>query len=489
MAITSVGGYSNNDLMPGFNRVTYYFDSTNKNQPGFRYVIDLYAAGTSTKIYEGRIAPRIGDGYGVVPLQAILSKQLSFTLNLTNDNTVAATGSQYAFDVKVGEEFVAAPWAYDDYDEYTVVGLFNGYTKLVQSPTTTAHTFVVGDQINISQTDGGTLKPMLQGLFTIVAIPDAYTVVIELQFSQVGAGSAMGGTIAYADNRKTITRNLLTRSGRVFNGAIATKDFPSYSSAVYKLAGASTTNRLLTSMPEQAMFITPGTDVWLNWGNALASSTTRMWFETSGGDQYYKVIGSTTEGIRQTNVGATDDGLVAFDGVLPMIKPDTLYYDVFVGNTTGGTRYTRSYRFYIDRRCQIEETQMLFLDRMGSFVPFAFQLRQKQRGTVTRDSYQQDLGGLSGGKWTYSNTDAGTVVTAVSVDEEYDLQTNWMNDEMSVYFAELVTSPVTFVRLNGEYFRCTIVDTSYDTERTKNKPMIKKRITVRLSNQNNINCG
>lgn len=92
---------------------------------------------------------------------------------------------------------------------------------LRQSPATSPHTYAVGDQISVSQTDGGVIKPMLQGLFTVVAVPDAYSVVIDIAFVNVGTGAAMGGTIKYADNRKTITRNLLSRTWTAFNGALS----------------------------------------------------------------------------------------------------------------------------------------------------------------------------------------------------------------------------------------------------------------------------
>jgi hypothetical protein len=64
-----------------------------------------------------------------------------------------------------------------------------------------------------------------------------------------------------------------------------------------------------------------------------------------------------------------------------------------------------------------------------------------------------------------------------------------MTDEMSVYFEELITSPLTYVKLDGSsnFLACQIVNTNYTVERAKNKKLIRKTIEIRLANNDNIN--
>ena len=62
-----------------------------------------------------------------------------------------------------------------------------------------------------------------------------------------------------------------------------------------------------------------------------------------------------------------------------------------------------------------------------------------------------------------------------------------MTDEMSVYFTELLTSPYVLMKLDGKYYRASIVDNGGNVDRLKQKKMIKKQITVKLANQNAVN--
>lgn len=87
-------------------------------------------------------------------------------------------------------------WVYSDY-QFQSGGPYNAYTKL----TTTGFTnlihpnYQVGDWISINQSDGGALKPILQGQFKILQIVDTRSIIINIPFSSVGSGAAVSGTI------------------------------------------------------------------------------------------------------------------------------------------------------------------------------------------------------------------------------------------------------------------------------------------------------
>jgi hypothetical protein len=71
-----------------------------------------------------------------------------------------------------------------------------------------------------------------------------------------------------------------------------------------------------------------------------------------------------------------------------------------------------------------------------------------------------------------------------------------MNDEMSKHFDELITSPYTWIRkehtyidggVSTQYYACTVNETSFETQKQKNKVLIKKTVTVKYANENIIN--
>ena len=105
------------------------------------------------------------------------------------------------------------------------------------------------------------------------------------------------------------------------------------------------------------------------------------------------------------------------------------------------------YRIILDERVQISETHILFLDRMGSWSSFAFQLKAYEKGQVKRESYNRDVQGyVTGGQWKYQTYEQGSVNYATQVSKTYDLNTNWMTENEGTYFQELITSPQTYLR-------------------------------------------
>ena len=485
MAISYIGGHNTDNFTPAFNQVNYYFDSTSKSFKGFRYVVDLYVSGTSTKIWEGRAVPRIGDGYGFVPLSAILSKKVSFENDITTD-TLAASKSYFKFDLKIGEEYVYE-WSYTNYSQYTGGGTFNGYTQLTSA---TAHGLLVGDQINVSQTDGGVIKPMLQGLFTIVAIPNTTTIVIDITWLLVGSGSTMGGKVSYADNRKTITRNLYTSTATVYNGALNAQDFL-IGSNVFKIDGTIDSRRLLTSLPYTGMRLKLSELMFLNVGNFYTTAALYVWFQNDQGNTFRKSLNaSTATAIMRASAGPGNLGaLTTITGTAPLIKPTTKWYEVYIG-ASSAFPMSAKYRIEIDRRCTIEDVELLFVDRLGSILPFAFQLRKSIQVTAEKDRFNKQLGNLDGelNKWTYGLTDGGLTQISPTMEERLILRSNFITNEQSQLFKELLTSPFVVMKLNSVWQRVEVMDTSAELPETKNKRLIRKQIQVRFANQTPVNA-
>jgi hypothetical protein len=99
----------------------------------------------------------------------------------------------------------------------------------------------------------------------------------------------------------------------------------------------------------------------------------------------------------------------------------------------------------------------------------------------------------------------------INVTKSFDLNTNWMTQNMATYFEELVTSPQTFLKIvnyvttedgiplidedgcpihipeSTLYQPCIVNNNSYEVFKQRNKNLIKQSISVRLANQDNIN--
>lgn len=467
---------------PAYNPLKFIVDSTNKNKTGFKYIFDIYAAGTANKIGEYKVLPTFGTGYGEENLSKLLQTQVSWDLNTLSSTFYAAPNSYYLYDVKVGEEFVA---------EYVYTSSLTNASGNTQINVT--NTFASGDQVVITQADGGVANPQLEGLHTVISATGS-AVVVNVSWSTI-TNAAIDGVVKYADNRKVITRDITELDDNmVYNAAFRWTDWSAYDSANYVLNAS--TALWLTNQP-QTYHCTIGQDISLNILNP--KGTDRIIFENSNGLAFYKAISSMSE-IVQIPVGPNNYGTLVGTGDL--IDDSVEWYEFYFANSaTLPVQDSVKYRVYLDRRTTSVEYSLLFLDRMGSWSSFAFQLKSYERGDVSREVYNQDVPGYinASDEWTYSTEEFGFRSMNINVTKSFDLNTNWMTEDMAAYFEELVTSPQVFIKetsyICGEqltassstYQPCIVNNNAYEVFKQRNKNLMRHSLSVRLANQDNIN--
>lgn len=464
----------NTDLNPAFNTMKYIIDSTNKNEEGFRYVFDLYESGTTNKIAEYKVIPKPVTGYGEQDISRVIQSLVSTHFLPTLTSHADAVGAYYDYDLKVGEEFVVPI-------NYTASLVQNGlYVKI-----TATHTFVVGDQVTITQDDGGVANPNLEGLFTVTAVTGTTDFTVSSLWSDV-TDATIDGTVLYADNRKTITRDITNFPNvTAFNGALTFLGFINYSQLTYDLNNG--TDKLLTTLPTANIRITPEQSIWLNaWSGEI--TTRKMFFENSDGDTFEMPLTTSTE-IQQICVASPDidASLTVLSGTAGLVKPTTTSYEFYVVNSVG-TRISQIYSLDIDRRCNINDYEVYFMDRMGSIASFTFGLKSKITGDLTKTNYNQAVTGkIVSTRWVYDTFERGETSVNHSIREVVELNTDHLNQTEIDYFTELINSPYTWIKVDGVFVACVINTTQYEIEQRKNKNLNRKTIQISYSNQNIIN--
>ena len=478
-------------LTPAYNPVKYIYSSSNVSLQGFKFIFDIYESGTLNKIAEYRVLPTYSTGFGEIDLSKLLQAQVSYDLNLTNTSAYNATNSHYKYDVHVGEEYLTTTLYTFALTEY----LTAPYSGKVQI--NVANTFIVGDQINITQNlPGPTANPNLEGLFTVLVANAAYIVVSSPWGTVTNPGT--GGAITYADGRKTVTRDMaLSLNKYVFNGAIKWSEWPSYDYQDYMLNGFQ--DRFLTSLPPANYFATLSQDLWLN---AVADGSPTppdtMVFENDGGNIFEKNVTATAH-VSGISVGPNNFGtLTLVFGTGNLIEPTTTFYTV--SYERNGFPSSKKYKINIDRRIRTTEYSILFLDKLGSWGSFAFTLNSYEKGNVMREQFNQDVPGFINGvnQWDYALTERGMTNTYISTDTTIDLATNFMTMDMANYFTELISSPFTYVKKSNyaadcelpeseEYISCNIMTSDYQVYNQRNKNLIKQNVTIKLANNNIVN--
>ncbi len=187
MAQTTIA--SPQTFSPAYNPLKFIIDSTNKSLAGFRYIFDVYAAGTATKIAEYKVLPTYGTGYGEEDLSKLLQNQVSWDLDTELTSNYGAPNSFYAYDVKVGEEYV--------YEVAYTSSLTNASGSVQIN---VSNSFAAGDQVIITQADGGVANPQLEGLHTVVSATGS-AFVVNVNWSTI-TDATINGSVSYADKRK-----------------------------------------------------------------------------------------------------------------------------------------------------------------------------------------------------------------------------------------------------------------------------------------------
>lgn len=463
-------------LTPAYNPVVFRFSSLSSTNLNFRYIVDVYNSDNELLIGRLRIAPS-PDNTGYVDISKILSNALTVNFDPTSDFTLAATQSYLNYNLKVGGEFNES-WSFDLVEAYNSVSPFLGYTQLTKSNNIT-NTFTVGDTISIRNSS----DPRLNGLFTVSVVVNDYSFVIDLILPQ-DISSSTTGIVVYADNRKTIYPDqLILEDYCVFNGVRSWNDFINWKMLRYTLVDVSASSRddirfFLTDLPKEGFTVTPTQDLWLNFYNQYDGPIKLKWITNLGETgESEEILGINR--VLQVSVGP--NGLDLTDGTESYI---------FYLKDENGYPLTAVYGFYVDNRCKIEDYEILFMDRMGSLASYSFQLRNKIRGKIERDTYKKSIAyNLNGGNYldAYNINSQGTSISNINYSKTYELNTNWMNEENSLYFEQLLTSPFTWLKIDGIYYSCIIEEKDFEVETQRNKVLIRKIINVTLGNTNTIN--
>jgi hypothetical protein len=462
---------------PAYNQMMWVFNSTLVNQQSFRYVVSITDKNDNlvTKL---KVAPEPVNGYGYCDISKIISDNVTWDLDV-NDSIISASHSIFEYKVNVSEEYLYS-WPFSD------TTFVSGGTTRIQGSTT--HQFATGSAINVIVDNAdtpGQNYTFINGLHTVTAIT-SNSLVVDTAFVST---SLNPGNVYFSDRTKTLTTGPTYSGYYGFNGRETFGNFIGWTSSVYSIpqSPTSSTRDFLTDAPDD-FYATPEQDIWLNFfktpGDTVAVN---LKVENSNGDIFYTSnVWTNTFDSRIGQVAVGPNNIIlsgTTSGTGPLIKSDTTYYDVWL-QSAASTQLTKKRRIYLDKRCKISDYEILFLDRKGSFLSYAFQLRSKETGTVERESYNQFLGNISTSGWSYDTTDAGQTIYSVNYDKELELNTNWMNDDMSIFFEQIYTSPVTLLKdTDGNYYQVIVQDNGFETHRQNNKILIKKSIKVKFANK------
>ena len=447
-------------LMPAYNPIKYIIDNTDKNEPGFRYIFSIFPNNSNTLIAQYRVLPAYSTGYGEQDISRLM--QSLVTWNFTSGQV---NESWYQYKIRLGYEYI------DNIDYIDTLQDNGGNVRI----SFTAHGFQVGDQVLIVQDGTGPVdNPALEGLHTVLsATANQFTV--NVLFSTI-TDSTANGNVSYADQRKTqVLDDEIIEDQEVFNGAFSLGIYAqgSFPSADY--LGTINPSYALTSLTNLSTSSTPA---------SITDNIFYLMCRVYSGETY-----TLTYYDMNNNVLGVDGAYNPADG-LYNFPVDTSAYsiteDFYIELANSAAKFY--YYFSYDGRCAINEDILYYLDRMGSWQSFNFQLKTYEKGQISREMYNQHIDGqVVSNEWEYSSDAMGSRTYNINVSNTLDLNTNWMDQYNANRFQELLTSPQVFYYNGTDYRACTIDSTSFENFRQRNKNLIKQSVTIKLALNTPIN--
>ncbi len=511
MAITKIGSPDSN-INPAYNPLVYYFDSDNNTEDAFRYVVEVFKAGTTDKIFEKTIIPDFDDGKCVCNLNREMSDFLSYHLDfdeLDGDN-YRATDAYYRFYLDIGEEYIEE-WQWDDFGfagsvnwanhgdpQYNPNGLWP--TMLYTTDALNQPPYTSGDTIFVDLNVGTQDRPSISGVHKVLDVyqqsSGGVEWVVVLEIPWVGSGTSSGGSARYSDFRKSRFTNLLSVNNEcVINTAFSKIDFLNYDSADYNMITTGA-QKFLTQAFNNYKVRESNTMLlqYMSFKDNTIGTPRKALFENDSGDSSVLTLTTGVDvgvwGIDASPI-RTNWGTVQ-SGTLPIVKPSTDTYSITLLNINDNP-VSETKTINIDRGCVNKGSiEMLFMDKLGSFLPWNFTFRNVQDQQVEKSNYSKYLGGYestgeSTGKFTYDLKDGGRETYNEEYKKNYLLRTSWLADKESEFFPNVIHSPVTMIKVGGVFQRCTITTSSFEVKDDNWNTLKRYEINVKLSNDEIIN--
>ena len=177
--------------------------------------------------------------------------------------------------------------------------------------------------------------------------------------------------------------------------------------------------------------------------------------------------------ILNANLNATTQN----QGVI--IPSTTAYYEI---RSYGNLSASKIYRYNITEVCsKFTPVRLHFLNRLGGYDSFTFDLLNTFTSNIERKEYRQNLGGFVGSTYSYDIKDRSATIFDTQIKTTQVLNSNWITDTEAGWLEQLLTSPDVYTEVGTQLQAVNITDTSYTQKRTVNDQLFNLTVTIEKS--------
>lgn len=486
--------------------------ATSSQQPldGFLMVGDIWVNGTYVTRMKVATNP---EGYCIFDIHKHVENRLSYDFNPLQFGWAPATYSQATYSVLLGEEW-RPTWEF--IDNYFLPGSVLGFIgKMNDNP---APEFSVGNSILVEQVTPFTFsqyngQATITGIFATSGLPAPYNGnrwIISTNKTWLGSTPLNPGTVSLFGFQTYIAQNVanvgntssLSGMKWAFNGVNSFLEdldwnFNKYVAGSYSGGTAS----FLTNVPD-GYKLGMESRMWLHAFQDNSNDIVRLVVSTNNGvfgltNSFTNPLYSNKQHLLQVACGPYHlingtSSMNIISGSFPVIDSNTKQYTIWAENSSGVMTLAPK-TFKIDNKCtRYEKIQMVFMDKLGSMIPFTFTFANRENKTITRTNYQQHYGEYAPASqnWTYNTWDRGKKSLDTVVTEVWTVTSDWINQETSDFLMTLMESPeVYWIKEDGVVIAVSLTIGSTERKQTINDQIINYTITFEVSQKNSQQRG
>jgi hypothetical protein len=163
-----------------------------------------------------------------------------------------------------------------------------------------------------------------------------------------------------------------------------------------------------------------------------------------------------------------------------IIPSNTAYYIIKTFGT--GSAESIPVRFNIDPSCsKYEPVRIYFLNKLGAYDAFTFDLVSRENNTIERKKYRRNLGGFSGTSFVYTDFQRANIIYDTQINETLTINSNWITDAEAIWLEELLTSPITYMETASGIEVVNVINSDYEVKKTVNDKLFNLQITLEKS--------
>lgn len=176
-------------------------------------------------------------------------------------------------------------------------------------------------------------------------------------------------------------------------------------------------------------------------------------------------------------------------GPNPIITASVSYYIAYLIDSAGNIA-SEEITFYLQEPCRYEQRRLHFVNQLGGWEAFNFNLKSTERREIERKGYKYDKYPIVTAGISRSVSDQSQVTNYVATQDYISLKSDFITEAQNDWLKQLIESPEIYMEITDasgaqNYYAVeNIVGTSWVEKQTKNDKLFTMDVEIKLSQKN-----